>query len=118
MKLWQLVRRFLERKRVRREEARALLDGKLSELENRGAEDLKRLADEPETETVATASGGAYTIKTYAFWDMIPEDSLLYVKTSVTPGGSYIKRSRRSGLTVTWHTGKIERHLGFLSRGQ
>jgi hypothetical protein len=68
-------------------EARELTEKRMREIAAMPFDALVGFIDDPvETETTGP-SGRPYRVKTYAFWDMEPEESDLYVRVKVTGRG-------------------------------
>ena len=98
---------------AQRQHAHRLLRGKLLDLEARGGAALAALVNEPEVEKVAAPDTGTFEVTARAFWDVDPGDSDLYVEVAVSPSGSVLRRSRRSGLVVDPYTGETLRYSNF-----
>jgi hypothetical protein len=71
------------------------------------------LVDEPEIDKVSVPDAGTFDITAQAFWDVKPGDSDMYVEVVVSPSGSVLRRSRRSGLVVHPYTGETLRYSNF-----
>lgn len=96
-----------------RNEAKAILYGRLTELERLPGKSLRAFVATPGRERVLGASGKEYTVTTVAFWDTSPEDSDLYVEVSVEPSSTVFARSCKSGLVVDPYTYEVERYWNF-----
>lgn len=68
-------------------EARKLAEDRLREIEAMSFEEVLRFVDEPVSTDLVGPSGRVYRCKTHAFWDMEPEDSELFVETTVKGRG-------------------------------
>jgi hypothetical protein len=76
-------------------EAKALAVERLRELEGMPFDELRRFVDEPLTADLIGPSGSVYRCRTYAFWDMDPEDSELMVEVTVKGRGlAFLRRYR------------------------
>jgi hypothetical protein len=106
------VAKFVRPRTRRRREGRELVTAKLDQLQRMSLDQLRGLVESPESESLEVAAGRRFSRVTYAFWDTVPQDSLLYVKVVVKPQPARRwTRGQRSGLTVVPHTGEVERHL-------
>jgi hypothetical protein len=65
-------------------EARELTEKRMREIAAMPFDVLVRFIDDPVQAEVAGPSGAPYRMKTYAFWDMEPEESELFVRVKVT----------------------------------
>lgn len=64
-------------------EARELTEERIQELAALPLEEVVRYEDHPVQERVTGPSGRSYRVHTYAFWDMEPYDSYLYVRVDL-----------------------------------
>jgi hypothetical protein len=68
-------------------EARQLAEERMREISAMSLDDLLRFEDGPVDAEITGPSGRAYRVKIYAFWDMEPYESVLYVRVKVAGMG-------------------------------
>lgn len=68
-------------------EAKELTENRIRKLATLPVEELLRYEEQPVKEQVTGPSGKSYRSHTYAFWDMEPDDSLLFVRVDMRGRG-------------------------------
>ncbi|HEV2728299.1 MAG TPA: hypothetical protein VGV34_08395 [Solirubrobacterales bacterium] len=82
-------------------EARELTEDRIRKLAALPLQDLLRYEEHPVREQVTGSSGRSYRIHTYAFWDMDPGQSDLFVRVDLR--GTGLRRWQRyHGIQLRW----------------
>jgi hypothetical protein len=68
-------------------EARELTEERIQKLADLPLEEVLRFEEHPVQEQITGPSGRSYRVDTYAFWDMEPYDSYLYVRVDLRGRG-------------------------------
>jgi hypothetical protein len=68
-------------------EAKELTEDRIQRLAALPVEELLRYEEQPVKEQVTGPSGRSYRSHTYAFWDMEPDDSFLFVRVDMRGRG-------------------------------